>query len=659
MLVALFAGIDAVVLDGTASGSHALTSREPAQSVLRRQAGAAPRTSVVRRHGAGIARAAELVCDDARRPSRRHHLRQGRSRQQPVCGLRRHREDQRSVGGRQGRRLQSGRRGRDFRGNRLAGRPAAHGRRDRHGRLRAHGDRAPRFPRPGAQPAGDRAQAHGGAVRPPAPYLRAGRGRAVPGPAGTAGENPAAIDREGPGFPGAQSSDYPARDRADDRDVAREHQQAVARLGGPQLGSARARRRRGAQTRCARRRRPIPIARYAANQPIGIGPSSLLKNPRHSECIVIQFFYHESAGAGMRGAFVDQGGLFSYIAPEARVPANHPLRKIRELVRHVLGELNRSLGKLYASEGRPSIPPEQLLSALLLQVFYGIRSERQLMEQLDYNLLYRWFVGLSTDDPIWDPTTFTKNRDRLQNGEVFTKFMTKLLNHPQVKPLLSDEHFSVDGTLIEAWASHKSFRPKDGSGDEDGGANFHGQQRKNDTHASTSDPDSRLYRKAAGREAKLCYMGHATMENRHGLAVAGRVTLANGTAERRASEIMLKAKAKAAGHRITVGEDKAYASADHVAKLRALNVTPHVAQNDAITATGKHRRSAVDRRTTRHEGYGMSQSRRAMTECIFGWGKQHGTMRKTKHRGIAAVAADFLLNLIAYNLIRIPKLVAA
>jgi Transposase and inactivated derivatives len=166
------------------------------------------------------------------------------------------------------------------------------------------------------------------------------------------------------------------------------------------------------------------------------------------------------------------------------------------------------------------------LSALLLQVFYGIRSERQLMEQLDYNLLYRWFVGLSPDDPIWDPTTFTKNRDRLQTGAVFAKFMSKLLNHPEVKPLLSDEHFSVDGTLIEAWASHKSFRPKDGSGDDDGGADFHGQQRKNDTHASTSDPDSRLYRKAAGREAKLCYMGHATMENRHGLAVAGMVTLA-------------------------------------------------------------------------------------------------------------------------------------
>ena len=361
----------------------------------------------------------------------------------------------------------------------------------------------------------------------------------------------------------------------------------------------------------------------------------------------------------MRGTFEDQGGLFSYISPEARIPPDHPLRKIRQLVREVLGELNRSLGRLYASEGRPSIPPEQLLSALLLQVFYGIRSERQLMEQLDYNLLYRWFVGLAPDDPVWNPTTFTKNRDRLQNGEVFTKFMSRLLNHPQVKPLLSNEHFSVDGTLIEAWASQKSFRPKDGSGDEDGGANFHGQKRKNDTHASTSDPDSRLYRKAAGREAKLSYMGHAVMENRHGLAVAGMVTHANGTAERRAAERMLKTRAREVGRRITAGADKAYDTADHVINLRANNVTPHVTQNNGPTKTGKNHRSAIDERTTRHEGYGMSQSRRAMIECIFGWGKQHGTMGKTKHRGIGRVAADFMLNLIAYNLIRIPKLVAA
>jgi len=359
----------------------------------------------------------------------------------------------------------------------------------------------------------------------------------------------------------------------------------------------------------------------------------------------------------MRGTFQDQGGLFSYVSPESRVPATHPLRKVRALVRDVMEELSRGFARLYAKEGRPSVPPEHLLSALLIQVLYGIRSERQLMEQLDYNLLYRWFVGLSPDDPVWDPTTFTKNRERLQQGDVFQKFMAKLLHHPQVKPLLSDEHFSVDGTLIEAWASQKSFRPKDGS--DDGGENFHGQKRRNDTHRSTSDPESRLYRKAQGREAKLSYMGHAVMENRHGLAVAGMVTQANGTAERRASEAMLKTKSKEAGHRITAGEDKAYDTADHVANLRAINVTPHVTQNDVITKTGKRRKSAIDERTTHHEGHGMSQTRRAMIECIFGWGKQHGTMRKTKHRGIGRVAADFLLNLIAYNLVRIPKLLPA
>jgi transposase len=372
---------------------------------------------------------------------------------------------------------------------------------------------------------------------------------------------------------------------------------------------------------------------------------------------VIQFG-RELEGVGLRGTFRDQGGLFSYISPETRVPASHPLRKIRALVRDVLQELNPSFSRLYASEGRPSIPPEQLLSALLLQALYGIRSERQLMEQLDYNLLYRWFVGLSPDDPVWAPTSFTKNRDRLLAGEVFAKFMTTLLNHPEVKPLLSDEHFSVDGTLIEAWASQKSFRPKDGSDDGDG-SNFHGQKRKNDTHASVTDPDSRLYRKAAGREAKLCYMGHAVMENRNALAVAGSVSHATGTAERRSSETLLKRIRKKAKHRITAGEDKAYDTADHVANLRAIGVTAHVTQNDAVTKTGKRRHSAIDKRTTRYEGYAMSQTRRAMIECIFGWGKQHGTLRKTKHRGIARVGADFLLNLIAYNLVRIPKLIAA
>jgi transposase len=361
----------------------------------------------------------------------------------------------------------------------------------------------------------------------------------------------------------------------------------------------------------------------------------------------------------LRGKFRDQGRLFSYLSPETRVPANHPLRQIRALVREVLKDLSRTFGKLYASEGRPSIAPEQLVSALLLQACYGIRSERQLMEQLDYNLLYRWFVGLSPDDRIWDPTTFTKNRDRLQQGDVFQKFMTKLLNLPQVKPLLSDAHFSVDGSLIEAWASQKSFRPRDGSDDASDGSNFHGQKRTNETHASTTDPESKLYRKAAGREAKLCYMGHVTMENRNGLAVAGRVTEANGTAERKASESMLEAKAQEAGHRVTAGADKAYDTADHIAALRVANVTPHVAQNECVTKAGKQRKSAIDGRTTRHEGYAMSQTRRKMIECIFGWGKQHGTMRRTKHCGAHRVAGDFLVNIIAYNLIRIPKLVVA
>ena len=228
--------------------------------------------------------------------------------------------------------------------------------------------------------------------------------------------------------------------------------------------------------------------------------------------------------------------------------------------------------------------------------------------------------------------------------------MTKLLNHEKVKPLLSDEHFSVDGTLIEAWASHKSFKPKRAKTDDDG-SNFHGQVRKNDTHQSTTDPEAKLYRKANGREAKLSYLGHALMENRNGLAVGGMVTPADGTAERRASEALLKKQAKGS-KRITVGEE-------HIAALRRMNVTPHVAQNDSLTKTGKRRSSAVDARTTRHVGYQISQTCRKMAECIFGWGKQHGTMRKTKHRGIAAVSADFMLNLIAYNLVRIPKLIAA
>lgn len=359
----------------------------------------------------------------------------------------------------------------------------------------------------------------------------------------------------------------------------------------------------------------------------------------------------------MRGQFSDQGRMFSYLSPEDRVPKGHPLRAVRAMVRAVLEDLHGDFSRLYSSEGRPSIPPEQLLSALLLQVFYGIRSERQLMEQLDYNLLYRWFVGLDADAAVWVPTTFTKNRERLQKGDIFQRFMTVLLNHPKVKPLLSDEHFSVDGTLIEAWASHRSFQPKDGSGGD--GGDFHKQKRSNRTHASVTDPESRLYKKAKGKESKLCYMGHALMENRNGLAVGAIVTHATGTAEREASEAMLAAKVGQTGKPATVGEDKAYDAASHGAALRKLKVTPHVARSEALTKTGKRRKSIVSDAVAASEGYGMSQTRRKLIECVFGWGKQHGTLRKTKHRGLAQVASDFLLNIIAYNLIRIPKLINA
>ena len=269
----------------------------------------------------------------------------------------------------------------------------------------------------------------------------------------------------------------------------------------------------------------------------------------------------------MRGQFLDQGRMFSYLSPEERVPKGHPLRAVRAMVRSVLEDMHGDFAKLYSSAGRPSIPPEQLLSALLLQVFYGIRSERQLMEQLDYNLLYRWFVGLDADAAVWVATSFTKNRERLQQGDIFQRFMTVPLHRPNAKPLLSDEHFSVDGTSIEARASHGSFQPKDGSGGpalaKAGGADFHKQKRSNDTHASVTDPESRLYKKAKGKESKLCYMGHALMENRNGLAVGGTVTHATGTAEREASEAMLAAKVKQTGKRATVGEDKAYDAASH------------------------------------------------------------------------------------------------
>ena len=368
----------------------------------------------------------------------------------------------------------------------------------------------------------------------------------------------------------------------------------------------------------------------------------------------------------MRGRFEDQGKLFSYISPEARVPADHPLRAVREIVRFVLRGLDRDFAKIYKDEGRPSIPPEQLLSALLLQAFYGLRSERQLMEQLDYNLLYRWFVGLAPDDAVWVATSFTKNRERLQKGDIFQRFMSELLNHPKVKPLLSDEHFSVDGTLIEAWASQRSFQPKSqssghapGNGSGGDGGDFHKQKRSNKTHKSVTDPESRLYRKAKGRESKLCYMGHALMENRNGLAVGGIVTQATGTAEREAAEALLAAKVKQTGKPATVGADKAYDVKAHGANLAEINVTAHAARNNGRTKTGKERTSIIDDAMAASEGYGMSQTRRKMIECLFGFGKQHGTLRKTKLRGIAKVTGGFIFNLIAYNLIRIPKLIKA
>jgi len=347
--------------------------------------------------------------------------------------------------------------------------------------------------------------------------------------------------------------------------------------------------------------------------------------------------------------------MFSYVRLEERVPADHPLRAIRALVDAVLSELSPAFETLYARVGRPSVPPEHLLRALLLQAFYTVRSERLLMEQLDYNLLFRWFVGLSMDEVVWDASVFCKNRDRLLDGDIAAKFMAGVLNLPRVKRLLSSEHFSVDGTLIEAWASMKSFVPKDGSGPPPAGGgrnaerDFHGEKRCNDTHASTTDPDARLFRKGQGKEAKLCHMGHILTENRHGLIVDARLTEANGTAECATALDMVEDHA---GRRSTLGADKSYDTAGFVAGCRARGCVPHVAQNDT------HRRSAIDRRTTRHPGYAISQIKRKRIEEPFGWIKTVGGLRKTRHRGRPLVEWLFVLTAAAYNLIRIPKLLA-
>jgi transposase len=364
-------------------------------------------------------------------------------------------------------------------------------------------------------------------------------------------------------------------------------------------------------------------------------------------------------GHAMRGKDQRSEGIFSYVRLEQRVPADHPLRAIRDLVDAALRDLSRDLSKLYARDGRPSIPPERLLRALLLQAFFTVRSERQLMEQLDYNLLFRWFVGLSMDDPVWDATVFCKNRDRLLAGDIAAKFFAAVLNLPQVRTLLSGEHFSVDGTLIEAWASMKSFVPKEDGGPpagKGGGGtsrnaerDFHREKRKNDTHSSTTDPDARLFRKGAGKEAKLCHMGHLMMENRNGLLVDARLTEANGTAERTTALDMIEDNA---GPGSTVGGDKNYDTAGFVAGCRERGCTPHVSQNDT------NRRSAIDARTTRHPGYRISTIKRKQIEEPFGWMKTVGGLRKTRHRGRGLVEWFFVLTAAAYNLIRIPKLLA-
>lgn len=365
----------------------------------------------------------------------------------------------------------------------------------------------------------------------------------------------------------------------------------------------------------------------------------------------------------MRGVDDRSGSLFAYVDIEARVPGGHPLRRVRGLVNGALARLDGQFERLYSSQGRPSIAPERLIRASLLQLFYSIRSERQLMERLDFDLLFRWFVGLGIDEGVWDHSVFSKNRDRLLTSAVAQDFLAALLADPQVERLLSHEHFSVDGTLLKAWASMKSFRPKDGSGwPPDGGRNgerdFKGETRSNETHASATDPEARLYRKGDGQESKLCYMGHALMENRHGLAIGGVVTPATGTAEREAALDLID-RHRPGERRITLAGDKAYDVTGFVAALRQRQVTPHIAIDGRVSRTGVVRKTAIDGRATRHPGYALSQVMRKRIEEIFGWSKSIGGLTQVKLRGRAKVSALFLFALAAYNLVRIPKLLAA
>ena len=341
--------------------------------------------------------------------------------------------------------------------------------------------------------------------------------------------------------------------------------------------------------------------------------------------------------------------MFSYVSAEQRVPPDHPLRAIRRVVDEVLHDMSREFTRMYSAVGRPSIPPERLLRAQLLQIFYSIRSERLLMEQLDYNLLFRWFVGLEMDEPIWNPTVFTKNRDRLLNQEVARSFFQRVVD--RAKGVMSDEHFTVDGTLIEAWASQKSFQRKDGGTDDDG-RNFHGQSRKNATHASKTDPDARLYRRSHHGEARLAYLGHLLIENRHGLIADAMATHADGDGERAAAVTMVERQwRRARWRRRTLGADKGYDTFGFVERIRALGTTPHVTQN--VTRRGG---SGIDDRTTRHVGYAMSQHARPRIEPAFGWLKTIAWVRKVKLRGLPNVNWLFVFASAAFNLLRLPKL---
>lgn len=362
----------------------------------------------------------------------------------------------------------------------------------------------------------------------------------------------------------------------------------------------------------------------------------------------------------MRGTDGESGVLFSYVSCEARVPADQSLRAIRVIVDEALEALSADFERLYSKVGRPSIAPEKLLRAVLLQAFYSVRSERQRMEQLDDNLLFRWFMGLSMDAAVWDATVFSKNRDRLIEGEIAASFLAAVLSQARVETLLSDEHFSVDGTLIDAWASMKSFRPKDGSDDDGtppGGRNaerdFRGQKRSNETHASTTDPDAKLYRKGNGQSSRLCFMGHVLMENRNALIVDAALTRAGGMAEREAALTMLERRRS--GRRITLAADKAYDVRSFIEVLRARRVTPHIAIDGHVRVNATPRSTAIDRRTTRHPGYAVSQRLRKRIEESFGWIKTTGNLAKTRHRGLERVGWSFTLTAAAYNLVRIPN----